>query len=703
MSLKTINIIYTESTMEHTLTEKIKKNEAEYVSTLSIEQFYVLFPCDNINDGLDTMNKSTYFALIKQYIKSHQKFDFKGLSITYKHTGDDTNGRLYSTASISLQRIGANCRAFLTQGLYHDYDMSSAHPTILLHYSKKHNLPCKYSELYVADREKMLNGVASKTQMLKLLNMDKAVFTQKKSNDLHCLVNEWNINKIKLNALYDITTTNTKNPISSVVNKLLCIVENEILQKFAIKPNVFMFDGFMTEDVVDMSLLQNDIVKWVEKPILSSLTIPTDFDVSLIKYPKLSEEEQWDLYNHEKPLFEITHAKVLSLKGSFIKIEPTGEINILTRTEMINSYEHLKYGFIKKWLADPTIRLYDSIDCFPNIPCPDNVFNTWIPFAYEECSEEITDQPSVDLFLEHLNALCNYEAEVTAVIIKWVAHLIQFPQHKSFVPAFISGEGAGKGTLLKILEVLLGHNKVFETTDPLRDVFGNFNSLMATCHLVCLNEISKNDTAQVMGKFKGLVSDPHIYINDKGKSPFKMKSHHKFIIFSNNEDPIRSNKGDRRLYIIKSSDALIDDKEYFTKMNSLLTNKSAMSSIYYYFKTMPDIPTTFNVCDFAKVAYQETLKEANRDYVDLWMEDFTRRHVDEIEVRLDNLEVLSDFKCYCSQNDIKCDLNGIQFHKKLMLLNINGVSNLRTNSNRLKQFDIIQLKKKYSMGCLLNV
>ena len=686
------------------LIERINRPEAEYVSTLTLEQFYSIFPCDN-NNGFNTMNKSTYFALVKQYIKTHQKYNFKGVSVVYKHTGVETNGRLYAGSSISLQRIGAKCRAFLTQNLYFDYDMANAHPTILLHYFKKHNLPCPYTSQYVANRDIMLNGCSSKKDMLMLLNIDKATFSKKKSNELHCLVNEWNINKIELIKVYNtINTDNTKNPISSIVNKLLCIVENELLQQCAVNPSVFMFDGFMTDTKIDMSLLTNDIVKWTEKPIISSVIIPTDFDKKLIKYPKLSDEEQWDIYDNEKPMFESTHAKVLTLKGSYIRVEPTGEISILTKTELLNSYQHLPYHFITKWINDPNIRMYEFIDCYPNMVCPDNVFNTWIPFAYDECSEDITDQNAVDIFLQHLNILCNYDTNVTAVIIKWVAHLIQYPQYKSFVPAFISGQGAGKGTLLKFFEALLGPSKVFETTDPLRDVFGNFNNLMATTHLVCLNEISKADTSAVMGKFKGLVSDPHIYINEKGKGSYKMKSHHKFVIFSNNQDPIRSEVGDRRLYIIKSSDALIGNKEYFTTMNKLINDADSISSIYCHFKNIPDVPTTFNVCDFPKVAYQEIIQEANRDYVDLWLEEFTNRHINEVIVRLDNTEVLADFNTYCYNNEIKCDMNSIQFNKKLMLLNIEGIENIKgTHGIRQKMFSITVLKNRYNIGCMLNI
>ncbi len=133
----------------------------------------------------------------------------------------------------------------------------------------------------------------------------------------------------------------------------------------------------------------------------------------------------------------------------------------------------------------------------------------------------------------------------------------------------------------------------------------------------------------------------------------------------------------------------------------MLNDTNAMKSIYSYFKNLPNIPTTFQVCEFQKVAYQEVLKEANRDYVDLWLEDFTTRHTTEPDVRLNSADVLADFKCFCSNADIKCELNAIQFNKKLMLMSIDGIDNIRTNGARMKGFDIVKLKKKYMIGCMI--
>jgi hypothetical protein len=50
-----------------------------------------------------------------------------------------------------------------------------------------------------------------------------------------------------------------------------------------------------------------------------------------------------------------------------------------------------------------------------------------------------------------------------------------YPEIKTIVPTFISKQGAGKGSLLKLLSKMLGAKNVLEITNPKRDIWGDFN------------------------------------------------------------------------------------------------------------------------------------------------------------------------------------------------------------------------------------
>jgi hypothetical protein len=69
--------------------------------------------------------------------------------------------------------------------------------------------------------------------------------------------------------------------------------------------------------------------------------------------------------------------------------------------------------------------------------------------------------------------------------------MIQYPAVKTICPTLISKQGAGKGTLIRLLSKMIGAKKVFETRRPSRDVWGSFNGEMANAFLVNLDELSK--------------------------------------------------------------------------------------------------------------------------------------------------------------------------------------------------------------------
>ena len=122
----------------------------------------------------------------------------------------------------------------------------------------------------------------------------------------------------------------------------------------------------------------------------------------------------------------------------------------------------------------------------------------------------------VEAFKKHILILCDNNEEQQNILLSWIAHIFQHPDAKSLNPVLISGEGAGKGTLLKIISRLCGRSKVLETANPLEYVFGKFNDTMTDAIVVNINECSKKDMIQVVEQLKELVSDPTLWIQGKG-------------------------------------------------------------------------------------------------------------------------------------------------------------------------------------------
>ena len=220
------------------------------------------------------------------------------------------------------------------------------------------------------------------------------------------------------------------------------------------------------------------------------------------------------------------------------------------------------------------------MDIHPNpLKCPSSIFNLWVPF---ECDNTESYNPNTDALNEILNLikiLCGNENKIYEYFIKWIGQMIQYPDIKSICSTLISKMGAGKGTFIHLLKLMLGSNKILETTNPSRDVGGNFNSSMADSFLVNLNELSKKDTLEAEGQIKGLITDPILTINKKGIDQIQIKSYHRFIITTNKEDPIVTSKDDRSNLIIRSSDELCGNKAYFkhTSGGEAIPTKSVIS------------------------------------------------------------------------------------------------------------------------------
>ena len=135
--------------------------------------------------------------------------------------------------------------------------------------------------------------------------------------------------------------------------------------------------------------------------------------------------------------------------------------------------------------SNPSQRCYEDIGMYPHpLKCPTEHYNMWTPFAME-LIHEYEDKPNKrDFILNHIKIICGNDPHVTDYYIKWIAQMIQYPAIKTICPTFISKQGAGKSQIVyTMMSGMLGESKVFETTDPSRDVWGQFNGQMANSFL----------------------------------------------------------------------------------------------------------------------------------------------------------------------------------------------------------------------------
>lgn len=79
-----------------------------------------------------------------------------------------------------------------------------------------------------------------------------------------------------------------------------------------------------------------------------------------------------------------------------------------------------------------------------------------------------------------------------------------------------------------------------------------------------------------------------MYINQKGIAQFSITS----IITTNKENPIKTQNGDRRKFIVRSSDELIKNRHYFEKLYKFMDTIDTVRTCYDCFMEF-DV-STFN-------------------------------------------------------------------------------------------------------------
>jgi hypothetical protein len=440
---------------------------------------------------------------------------------------------------------------------------------------------------------------------------------------------------------------------------------------------------------------------------IDSITMPVDFtDEVCVKKIDNSFEEV-------STTFEKNHQKILN-RSIFIKT--TDNDNIVMSKQMLKtSYEHLIYwredkdgnlksaNFINDWITNnPKQLCFDDIGVYPNNDlCPKNYFNMWRKFPMELITEYEEKKDELNVILNHIKILCGNDEVIYDYFIKWIAQMVQFAEVKTLCPIFISKEGAGKGTLIRLFEKMMGDCKVFETTKPSRDVWGDFNGRMANTFLVVLNELSKKETNDVEGYIKGLITDPKITINNKGSNQFEIQSYHRFIICTNKEEPINTSKDDRRKFIIRCSDELIGNKEYFNKMYEYLDDINVIKTVFEYFKKIPNMEN-FNKISLPITEYHNELIKYAKCPIERWLEDFTFKNQNEQFVLLDIEKILDHFNHWASNNGVDYKLDSLKLAVRMSRLNISGIEKHKgTHGNRSTKFDISKMKVHFGIGCLL--
>lgn len=607
---------------KYNFSDIVNVKNAKYIYNLTFADFKHNFWT---NDELDQNSKSWD---LKVYFKQVRKFcgevirnkvdgqDYALIKQKYRYS-TGKSGRIYVNG-FGIQSLQNKIRKFLTGDYLLDIDIKNCHPNILykltLEYNENHEHQLEYDmlEKYCTKRTDVLDKEGfDKKQMLICLNSDKVVnnmrdkdgfytknkflidFHKEKMEIFKCLIRYTDYVKD-----YNIKSDNQKNPISSKINKLFCIKENEIIQS-VMKSDICvpMFDGFMfikkEKEQYDYLLEEDGIIQWDYKENLIDIDT-SDFD----------ESKSNDYYTL-KEWFEKTHCLIKSKPLVFLEKQKDNEGKLINKfytekdmatilkNKIIVNDEGKKQKFFDAWLEDTERKDYDDFAFNPYVSkdkdtTPDNIFNTFEPFEVTEIKDMSIEEleKEIEWFREFLfDIISDKHRETFEYLLDYLGDYFQRPYKNSQVALVLRGpSGCGKDTLIDILKAMIGiSNNYFYRGAKVEDILpkDGFNSQLKNKLLIQFNETEGKDGIDYKELIKDHITRAYNTINEKYVNPYDQKNLAPVIFCSNNTSPVQFMFDERRFVMCKCAQP--KEKSYYNNIHeNIISDRYKLNCLYTY-------------------------------------------------------------------------------------------------------------------------
>lgn len=632
-----------------------------------------------------------------------------------------------------------------------DIDIDNCHPVILSWYCKIKNWSCENLNNYINNRETFLNDVmvyyeidrgSAKTKILSLLNNENDGFNVESPlfnlyNEIKFLHDFISIDRKDLLKKAKQRKNGFNNPKGVCMSLFLQEIENKICQcmiKYCQIHDIHItspcYDGLLIsyKDDVNQLLtnLQNYIFETLDIKINLSQKI-MDKDIRGLLNEKKNNNNIIDddekFYDYIKFEFEKTHFKCIS-SGTYYEINKNKNIYIRSKTDLINSYEHMVYyeidkkrliekNFINNWIKDPKIRKYEFVDLYPPpLVCPNNNFNLWNGFEIEDTI--IDDDDRIKLNDKFNKLLGHFELvlgdkenpNVFKYCLDYISFMIQKPGLKPNVSILIkSKQGLGKNIISNIFNLMLGSSYCYCVHNIEQHVFGQFNPFCEGKIFYTFDEMNIKVSSALDEKIKEFITGDTISINQKGLKTKSVKNFNHTFIFSNRDFPIKVDDNDRRLFCIDQGNKNIPSHEYFVEIFDIIKNKKIIRMLFDYFidRDVTDFDAKTNR---PETSFGNDLKILSRPLeINFIIEFFENTNVSSIL----SSDLYTEFINWLNENTTcadKYNTSHISFGMKIANMEIDTFTKRRKKINGktclIYNFDIIKVKQwlidnKYSI------
>lgn len=167
--------------------------------------------------------------------------------------------------------------------------------------------------------------------------------------------------------------------------------------------------------------------------------------------------------------------------------------------------------------------------------------------------EEVVSDSEIKPWLDHL-AYVLPDAQERAVLMDWMAWVAQNQAEKPNWGVLMGGaHGTGKSTLIEPLRIALGYRNVREIGPS--DLESGYTGWLAQTKLFVVEEMHAFERKAMMQRLKNFLAAPPytLQINPKFGRQFEIPNLIAGVFFTNHENALALEKGDRRFYVLWSN------------------------------------------------------------------------------------------------------------------------------------------------------
>ena len=212
----------------------------------------------------------------------------------------------------------------------------------------------------------------------------------------------------------------------------------------------------------------------------------------------------------------------------------------------------------KWWLAHKERRTYEGLVLVPDGPEVINgCLNLWRGWG-------VNPRPGDwSLMRRHIEeVLAGGDPLAARYILHYAAWCVQYPDERAEVAlVFYGGKGTGKGTFAVALKKCFGQHGLHISSSE--HLMGRFNAQFRDCMLLFADEAFWAGDRKGESALKRMVTEPTLFIEQKGIDPYEWKNRLKVIIAGNDEWVVPASYDERRYAVFEVSSARVGDRDYF--------------------------------------------------------------------------------------------------------------------------------------------